>query len=158
MAESDAQSSSPEENNVVLQPQKIYLKDISFETPNSPEIFKLKWEPSLGVDIGQRVVELADDLYEVTLALTATMKCGNSTAYLAEAHQAGIFLIKGIGEEKLLHILNVYCPRMLYPYACSAVSEAVTRGGFPQLLLAPVSFEAIYRQRQIEASGGDKKA
>jgi preprotein translocase subunit SecB len=158
MAESDTQPSSAEENNAVLQPQRIYVKDVSFETPNSPEIFKKQWEPALGIDIGQKVIDLGDDFFEVTLTLTATMKCGDSTAYLAEVQQAGIFLIKGISEDKLLHILNVYCPRMLYPYACSAATELVARGGFPQLLLAPVSFDAIYRQRQAEARGGDNNA
>jgi preprotein translocase subunit SecB len=151
MAENDTQSSSGESGSAVIQPQKIYAKDVSFETPNSPAIFQKGWEPALTVDLGQAVTRLGEDVYEVVLSLTATMKCGDATAYLAEVQQAGIFTIKGIEEEKLLHILNIYCPRTLYPYACSALTELVARGGFPQLMLAPVSFEAIYHQRQMEA-------
>jgi preprotein translocase subunit SecB len=151
MAENDTQSSSGEAGNAVIQPQKIYVKDVSFEIPNSPAIFQKAWEPALSVDLGQAVTRLGQDVYEVVLSLTTTMKCADVTAYLAEVHQAGIFTIKGMEEEQLAHILNIYCPRTLYPYACSAVTELVARGGFPQLMLAPVSFEAIYHQRQMEA-------
>jgi preprotein translocase subunit SecB len=155
MAESDVQTSPGEVNSVAIQTQKIYVKDISFETPDSPAIFTKEWTPTLTVDLGQKVIELAEDLYEVVLTLTATMKTGDSTAYLTEVQQAGIFIIKGLGEEKLMHVLNVYCPRSLYPYACSAASEIVTRGGFPQLLLAPVNFKAIYHKRMEKAGTGD---
>jgi preprotein translocase subunit SecB len=152
MAESDEQPSSADDNGVVLHPQKIYVKDVSFETPNSPEIFKKQWEPSLVIDMGQEVTELGEHFYEVVLSLTATVKCGDMVAYLAEVQQAGIFVIKGVERENLLHIINVFCPRTLYPYACSAATELVARGGFPQLLFAPVSFEAIYQQRQMESA------
>lgn len=155
MAESDVQASPGEENNIVIQTQKIYIKDVSFEAPNSPAVFTKVWTPSLTVDLGQKVIELTEDLYEVVLTLTATMKSEDLTAYLAEVQQAGIFILKGIGEEKLMNILNVYCPRTLYPYACSAATEIVTRGGFPQLLLAPVSFESIYHKRKMNTGVGN---
>lgn len=153
MAESEGQSSNAGNNGVVLQPQKIYVKDISFEAPNSPEVFKAQWEPSLVIDMGQEVTELGSEFYEAVLSLTATVKCADTVAYLVEVKQAGIFAIKGMDRDSLLQVLNVFCPRMLYPYACAAATELVARGGFPQLLFAPVSFEAIYHERQLEAAG-----
>jgi preprotein translocase subunit SecB len=157
MAETDIQASPGEENNVVIQTQKIYVKDVSFEAPNSPAIFAEDWNPSLSVDLQQNVNELTKDLYEVVLTLTTTMKSKDATAYLAEVQQAGIFMIKGVRKENLTNILSVYCPRTLYPYACSAAAEIVARGGFPQLLLAPVSFDAIHRQRLQNTGGMDEK-
>jgi preprotein translocase subunit SecB len=154
MAETDVQTSPGEDNNIVIQTQKIYVKDVSFEAPNSPAIFTEDWNPSLSVDLQQKVNELAKDIYEVVLTLTTTMKSKDATAYLAEIQQAGIFILKGIRKEKLMNILNVHCPRTLYPFACSAATEVVARGGFPQLLLAPVSFDAIYRQR-LQDTGGN---
>jgi preprotein translocase subunit SecB len=151
MAESNARPTYGDEPNTILLPQKLYIKDVSFETPNSPRIFLTAWEPANTIDISQRFADLGDDAYEVVLTLTTTMKCGDTTAYLAEIQQAGIFTIKGFDEKKLDHILNVYCARVLYPYACSATTELVARGGFPQLILAPLSFDAIYRHRQNEA-------
>lgn len=153
MADTDEQPSNAGDNGVILHPQKIYVKDISFEAPNSPGIFKQQWEPSLVIDMSQEVSELGDDFYEAVLSLTATVKCGDAVAYLVEVKQAGIFAIKGMERDALLQILNVFCPRMLYPYACAAATELVARGGFPQLLFAPVSFEAIYHERQLEAAG-----
>lgn len=151
MSENNTRSVIGEESSTMLLPQKIYVKDVSFETPNSPRIFLATWEPANTIDLGQRASDLGDDTYEVVLTLTTTVKCGETTAYLAEVHQAGIFTIKGFDEKKLNQILNVYCPRVLYPYACSATTELVTRGGFPQLTLAPISFDAIYHHRQNEA-------
>jgi preprotein translocase subunit SecB len=158
MAESDEQPARAGDNGVLLQPQKIYVKDVSFESPNSPEIFQTQWDPSLGIDMGQQVTDLGEGLYEVVLSMTATMKCGDTVAYLVEVRQAGIFAIKGMERAQLLHILNVFCPQMLYPYACSASTELVARGGFPQLLFAPVSFEAIYHQRQMETESAKAEA
>jgi len=155
MAENETQSEPGEAGNAVIMPQKIYAKDMSFETPNSPAIFQKEWEPALSVEVGQTVTSLEEYVYEVILTLTATMKCGNIIAYLAEVHQAGIFTISGISKEKVDHILNVYCPRTLYPYACAAVTDLVARGGFPQLMLAPISFEAVYHQRQMEAESAE---
>lgn len=140
-----------QDGNPILQTQKVYIKDVSFETPNSPKIFTLEWKPSLNLDIAQKIIELPDNYYEVILTLTATMKVGDVTAYLAEVQQAGIFLLEGFDEDRLRNIINVFCPRLLYPYASFVISDLVTRGGFPQLVLSPVNFEAIYKQRLAEA-------
>lgn len=150
MAEEDAKQETSQPKRMV-KAQKIYLKDVSFETPNSPQIFVLDWKPDLTIDFGSSHQPVGDDLYEVVLALTATTKVDDKTAYLAEVHQAGIFLLKGLDQEELQRSLNVSCMRLIYPYACAAVSDLVSRGGFPQLALSPVSFESIYRQRLQQA-------
>ena len=136
-------------------PQKVYLKDVSFETPNSPAIFTREWQPKLGVDIDNQTTSGAEDTWEVVLTITATVKVGEATAFLAEVHQAGIFTLKGFEPERLQRLQNVYCLRTLYPFACAALSDLVTRGGFPQLVLAPMNFEALYEKRQQQAAAGE---
>ncbi|MGB5541346.1 MAG: protein-export chaperone SecB [Gammaproteobacteria bacterium] len=158
MAENAQDTAGNQENNPVIHTQKVYIKDISFETPNSPEIFTREWKPNLNLDLGQKITELQDDHYEVVLSLTATMKVDDATAYLAEVQQAGIFLVKGLDTEQMHRILNVHCPRMLYPYASFVISDLVTRSGFPQLLLAPVNFEALYKNRQAESAAARQPA
>jgi preprotein translocase subunit SecB len=149
----DEQQAAPqnEEEQKSIQPQKFYLKDVSFETPNSPDIFLKEWKPKLGVEFGHKVASTPDGLHEVVLALTVTVKVDGDTAYLAEVHQAGIFSITGHNPEEIQRIHNVFCNRMLYPYACAAVSDLVTKGGFPQLLLSPINFDLMYRRRLEEA-------
>lgn len=149
MAEEE-QAASQDENRPVIRTEKIYLKDVSFETPNAPTIFTLEWQPKLNFNIGQKASPISEDLYEVVLTLTATTTVGDQTAYLAEVHQAGIFTLQAREQEQLDRLVGVVCPRMLYPYACAALSELVTKGGFPQLLLAPLNFEALYQQRLQE--------
>ena len=131
----------------IMRPQKIYLKDVSFEAPNSPELFTKKWEPKLGVEINHSVSVLGDDVYEVILTVTATVTVEDKTAFLAEVHQAGIFVLKGHEPDDLQRIQHVFCLRTLYPYACAALSDLVTKGGFPQLLLAPMNFAALYAKK-----------
>ena len=151
MAE-EQQAASTEENKVSLRPEKIYIKDVSLETPNSPTVFTQEWQPKLNFDIGQKVTKVSDDgAYEVVLILTATTTVDDVTAYLAEVHQAGIFTIQNTEPQQLDHLLSVFCPQMLYPFACAVLTDLVTRGGFPQLVLAPLNFEAIYQQRLHEA-------
>ncbi len=128
--------------------QKIYTKDISFETPNSPDIFKQQWQPQINVDLNTNGSTLEDSVYEVVLSLTVTAKLEEKTAFLVEVQQAGIFTIKGITETDLPVMLGSFCPNILFPYAREAVSDLVTKGGFPQLLLAPVNFDALYAQHR----------
>lgn len=150
MAEEE-QAAAQDENREILRAEKIYLKDLSLETPNSPGIFTVQWQPEMSFDIAQKVSRVSeDDLYEVVLVLTATIKVGEQTAYLAEVHQAGLFTIKVNDREKLDRLLAVFCPRMLYPYAGAAISDLVSKAGFPQLLLAPVNFDNLYQQRLDE--------
>ena len=130
--------------------QKIYIKDVSFETPNSPQIFTKDWEPDVGIDLSTNGQPIGENLFECVLSITVTAKSAGDTAFLAEVHQAGIFEISGFPEEQLSPILGVFCPTTLFPYAREAISELISKGGFPQLLLAPVNFEAVYAQNQAE--------
>lgn len=124
--------------------QKIYTKDVSFESPNAPAIFTHDFQPELNVDLNVESKKLQDDVYHVIVRVTATTKSGENTAFLCEVEQAGIFTVKGFNEAELSYMLGVQCPNALFPYAREAVSDMVTRGGFPQLLLEPVNFEAMY--------------
>lgn len=126
--------------------QRIYVKDVSFETPHAPEIFREEWKPEVNVDLQTKTNRLEDTIYEVVLHLTVTVKMGEKVAFLVEVHQAGIFTLKGFPQEQLAHALGSMCPNILYPYARETISDIVIRGGFPQLLLAPVNFDALYLQ------------
>jgi preprotein translocase subunit SecB len=158
MAENDQDTDRQQENSPAIQTQKIYIKDISFETPNSPEIFTREWKPSIRLDLGHKFTELPDGLFEVVLSLTITVEIEGQTAYLAEVQQAGLFYLHGFDAERLHRILNVNCPHALYPYAAFVISDLVTRSGFPQLLLAPVNFNTLYNQRLAEAGEAAKPA
>lgn len=137
--------------------QKIYLKDLSFETPNSPQVFQEQWNPTVNMDIQNTVNKLADDNYEVVIAVTVTVKFNDKTVYLIEAHQAGIFHISGFPDDILRRTLTTVCPNILFPFSREVVADLVTRGGFPQLLLAPVNFEALYQQHQEELSNANEQ-
>jgi preprotein translocase subunit SecB len=152
MPEDDQKETQADEKQKINRPQKIYLKDVSFESPNSPELFTVKWEPKLGMEMDNSVAVLGDDLYEVILTVTATASVNDKTAFLAEVHQAGIFLLKGYEADVLQRVQQVYCLNTLYPYASAALSDLVTKGGFPQLLLPPMHFGALYAQKQQQNS------
>jgi len=129
--------------------QKIYVKDVSFEAPNAPQIFQEIGEndqvqPQVQLNLGQRATDLGNDLYEVVLSLTLTCTIGERTAYLAEVHQAGVFGIAGFGEQDHAGIIGSYCPNLLFPYARVAVSQLVTQGGFPNFVLPPVDFNDLF--------------
>jgi preprotein translocase subunit SecB len=152
----DSQSAEKSQQFVL---QKIYLKDISFETPNSPGIFTEKWEPAVNVEIQTSGKTLADDVQEVVLTVTVTAKLGDKTAYLAEVSQAGVFTLAGFSDEERAHMQGSYCPNLLFPYVREAVSDLIGKGGFPQLLLAPVNFDALlaqHRQQQQQQAGGEE--
>jgi preprotein translocase subunit SecB len=131
--------------------QKIYTKDVSFETPNSPKIFIEKWEPSVEFNLSTQVDNLENALYEVALTVTITVKVGDATAYLVEVNQAGIFTLSNFTEQELGPMVGSFCPNILFPYAREAVSDLVSKGGFPQLLLAPVNFDALYASHLQQA-------
>ncbi|MBE9561146.1 MAG: protein-export chaperone SecB [Proteobacteria bacterium] len=136
------------EENQQFAIQKIYLKDVSFESPNSPQAFtNTEWQPQINVQINSSNQAIADDTYEVILEITVTAKHEEKTAFLAEIKQAGIFTISGFPEENLGGMVGAFCPETLFPFAREAVSELVSKGGFPQLLLAPVNFNALYTQQ-----------
>lgn len=135
--------------------QRVYTKDVSFETPNSPAIFQKEWKPEIKLDLDTRSDKLADDTYEVVLAVTVTATVEGQTAFLAEVQQAGIFTIGNLPEAQLAHTIGAFCPTTLFPYARETVASLVNRGSFPQFNLSPVNFEALFasyvKQRQAEA-------
>lgn len=124
--------------------QRIYMKDVSFETPNSPEIFQKDWQPEVQLDLDTKSAQLAENTYEVVLALTVTVKVDGLTAFLAEVQQAGIFTIGNMPEAQMAHTIGAFCPNTLFPYARESIANLVNRGSFPQLNLAPVNFDALF--------------
>lgn len=130
--------------------QRIYMKDMSFETPNTPAIFQQQWEPELNLDLNNSFTKLDEGVYEVVLTVTATVTNMKETAFLIEVKQAGIFTIQGAPEEQKDHLLGSFCPNILFPYAREAITSQVIRGSFPQLVLAPINFDALYMQQLQE--------
>jgi preprotein translocase subunit SecB len=126
--------------------QKIYIKDLSFETPNTPKIFTEKWNPKTDVHIQTDNDKLDENIFEVGITVTVTATQDETTAFLAEVKQAGIFFIQHFPDEQHKQLLGSYCPNILFPFARETVAELVTKGGFPQLLLNPVNFDALYQQ------------
>ena len=137
--------------------QKIYVKNISLESPNSPQVFREKWKPSVHMDIANSADELGDNLYEVTLSITVTVSHEEKTIYLVEVQQAGIFLMADFPREIIGRMVATVCPNIMFPFVREVVSDLVTRAGFPQLLLAPVNFDALYLQHQQKAAAEKEK-
>ena len=139
--------------------QKIYTRNVSVECPNSPGIFTVEFKPQLEVDLNvtSEVLEPELGLFHVVVRVTVTTKVEDRTAFLVEVEQAGIFVIQGYSEQDTHYLLGAQCPNILFPYAREAVSDLVTRAGFPQLLLEPVNFEVMYaeqlQQQQAQAEG-----
>jgi preprotein translocase subunit SecB len=124
--------------------QRIYTKDISFETPNSPAMFQKEWKPEVQLDLDTKSNPLGENLYEVTLSVTVTAKIGEETAFLCEVQQAGIFVIGDMPEQNKAQMIGAFCPNTLFPYARETISNLVNRGTFPPLNLAPVDFNSIF--------------
>lgn len=136
--------------------QRIYVKDLSFETPNTPAVFQQQWEPELNLDLNTTTKKLEENVFEVVLTVTATVINQKSTAFLVEVKQAGIFTIQGAPEGQLDHLLNSFCPSILFPYAREAITSQVINGSFPQLVLAPINFDALYMQQLAEKQKADQ--
>lgn len=134
--------------------EKLYVKDLSLEIPNAPQVFMQGDAPELDVQVHHEANSFAEGLYEVVVTVTVTARTGEKALFLAEATQAGIFTIRGVPQEELDPLLGIGCPTILYPYVREVISDLVTRGGFPPVLLAPMSFEALYVQRQQESAQG----
>jgi preprotein translocase subunit SecB len=127
--------------------ERLFVKDLSFEVPSS-KVFLGEWKPEMDVQLNTETVRLDDTHYEVAVTVTVTAKNAGNTAFVAEVKQAGIFLIAGVPEEQLTQLVGAYCPNILFPYVREAISDLVNRGSFPQLLLAPVNFDALFAQAQ----------
>lgn len=151
--QANGQASQPQ-----LVMQKIYVKDVSFEAPNAPQIFQEldeKDQPQVQLNLGQKATDLGNNLYEVVLSLTLTCTVGQRTAYLAEVEQAGLFGIAGFSEMDHAGIIGSYCPNLLFPYARQVISSLVLEGGFPPFLLQPINFDALFAEQQRRMMGGD---
>lgn len=129
--------------------QKIYVKDASLEIPLAPQVFTRQWQPQLDVQVTSALQPLNADQHQVLLSVTVTAKLEQDVAFLAEVQQAGIFLIKGVADDtERKRVLGTECLTILFPFVREAVSELVQRGGFPQLLLQPIDFAALYDEHQ----------
>ena len=140
--------------------QRVYLKDLSFETPQGPAAFNKKWQPKVNQDLNTKTSQVEDGIYEVALRVTITMADGEDTIYVVEAEQAGLFNIKGFSEEQLPQILNTTCPGILFPYLRETLDNVVTKGSFPALLLPPINFDALFAnamQQAVEEKKGEAK-
>lgn len=138
--------------------QKIYVKDVSFEVPNSPQVFQEvggEEQPQVQLNLAQKASDLGNDLFEVVLSLTLTCTIGARTAYLAEVQQAGLFGIAGFEDADRENIVGSYCPNLLFPYARQLVSSLVLEGGFPPFLLQPINFDALYAEQRRRQISGD---
>ncbi len=135
-----------DENQPQFALQRVYIKDSSFEAPNTPTIFQEQWKPEVSMDLNTSHTALGNDQYEVVLSLTLTAKIGEKTAYIVEVQQAGIFVVRNFDENQLGQMLGAYCPNVLFPYARESIDTLVSKGSFPPLMLAPVNFDAIYQQ------------
>lgn len=139
--------------------QRIFVKDLSFEAPKSPEIFREDWSPQVEMDLNTRQRSLEGDFHEVVLTITVTVKTADEVAFIVEVQQAGIFLIQGLDEASKGHALGAFCPGLLFPYAREAIDNLVVRGSFPALMLAPVNFDALYAQElERMQSNGEAQA
>ncbi|WP_348672056.1 protein-export chaperone SecB [uncultured Abyssibacter sp.] len=133
--------------------QKVFIHDASLEVPKAPQIFTRKWEPQVDLSINTAVQRVEGETYQVTLTVTATTKVGEEVAYICEIQQAGIFVLQGIADDaERRAILGAYCPNVLFPFVREAVNDFVQRGGFPQMLLQPVNFDAIYQQHLAQSA------
>ncbi|MCK5386905.1 MAG: protein-export chaperone SecB [Gammaproteobacteria bacterium] len=133
--------------------EKIYLKDVSFESPAAPAVFTDDWSPEINMDLNSTGKPIDNNIFEVELSITVTAKNKDKTGFLVEIKQCGIFSISGMDEANLNGMLGSFCPNILFPYAREAISDLVSKGGFPQLLLAPVNFDAIYAQHLQNSNG-----
>jgi preprotein translocase subunit SecB len=144
-----------EQQQTVFSIEKIYVKDLSLELPNAPQVFLQAEQPQLEVQLGNASNSIDGVLFEVEVSVTVTARIGDKTAFLVEVVQAGIFQIRGVPDSELPAVLGIVCPNVLFPYARETVSDIVNRSGFPPVLLAPVNFEAIYQQQLAQQGGND---
>ena len=153
--ENGAESTAPVAAQFTV--EKIYVKDVSFEAPNAPQVFNETGQPQLNMNLNQKVGRLDGDLFEVVLGVTLTCTLNERTVYLAEVAQAGIFGLSGFDDRTLDMMLGTYCPNVLFPYARQSISELISHGGFPPFYLQPINFEGLYaeglRRRSEQAQG-----
>lgn len=135
----------------VFQIQRVYLKDVSLEQPNSPEILMQQEQPSVDIQLGVETKPVVDGIFEVTVTATVHTKIEDKTVFMVEAKQAGIFEVRNIDPEQIGSILGIACPQIVYPYLRGNVADVIQRAGFPPVHLAEINFQAMYQQ-QVEAA------
>lgn len=138
-----------------FQIEKLYVKDVSLEIPHAPGVFLEQAEPQLEVRIDTTSAQFAEAYFEVTVSATVTARSGERTLFLAEAAQAGIFQVRNVSPDEMAPLLAVACPTIVFPYLRETISDLIVRGGFPPVLLTPISFEALYMQRLQQQSSGN---
>jgi preprotein translocase subunit SecB len=149
--ENDIQATQPADSaddgqQVRFSVQRIYIKDASFEAPDTPDSFRRAYTPQINFSINSRSKQIEEGVHEVVLRLTADVKQDGKTVFLVEVQQAGIFEVVGLEGERLEQVLSITCPSVLFPYGRESVDSLVTKGSFPALMLAPINFEAVYAQ------------
>ena len=153
-----SEAATTEDSGPVFAIQRIYLKDLSFETPMGPSVFQKQWQPKVNQDLNTKNTKLENDLYEVALRLTLTVTDGEDTIYILEVKQAGIFAIKGLDPKQITHVINTTCPNILFPYAREAVDSVLSKGSFPALMLPPINFDALFASALKQAEKEGKEA
>ena len=149
---SEAQSNQP-----VFSIEKVFVKDISLEIPNSPQVFLEREAPTVDIQLHHNSTGVEEGVFQTVLTVTVTAKIGEKTLFLVEAGQAGIFVIRNVPATELEAVLAIACPNILFPYVREVVSDTVMRAGFPPVVLSPVNFEAIYQsQRQQQPAAGSE--
>ena len=138
----------------VFQIQRVYLKDLSLEQPNSPAILTSQEQPSVDIQLGVGMEQVADGIVEVTVTATVTTKLQDKTVFLEEAKQAGIFEIRNLPEDQMGAVVGIACPQIVYPYLRGNVADLIQRGGFPPVHLSEINFQAMYEQQQAQAAEG----
>lgn len=155
MAENTPAAPQQDTNEPRFGVQRLYVKDASFEAPDTPECFRRQYSPNVNFNINTKSRRIDGDMFEVVLRLTADVKQDDKTVFLAEVQQAGIFEIGGMDGERLEQVLTITCPTILFPYGREAIDALVIKGSFPALMLAPINFEALYVQaKQQQAAQG----
>ena len=155
MAEENTAQAQPGPNDPQFQIHKIYIKDVSFQIPDGAQAFQLEWAPELNIEINTEAKPLTEaNTHEVILTIKCTVNTKDKPAFVTEVQQAGIFEIANVSDEQLRQALGAYCPNVLYPYLREVISDVVTRGGFPQLSLAPINFDMLYEQQMQQQANG----
>lgn len=145
MSQTDAKATQQNEAQFTI--QRLYLKDCSFETPSGAEVFRAEWKPQAKLDLQINHTELSDGVYEVVVGVTATTSLAERTAFLVEVKYAGVFTIQGFPQQQLDAMVNVVCPSVVFPYLREVMSDLVARGTFPQFILDPINFDALYQNK-----------
>lgn len=155
---SDNNQQAPEQKQPQFEILRIYAKDCSLETPNSPEVFGTQWKPQINIEFDAKPKHIADDQFEVDMRVTVTCTNNDKKAFICEVHQAGLFLLRNLGPEAADYLLSATAPNTLFPYAREHISSMISRASFPVLNLRPINFEALYRARKLEQAQKEQQA